>query len=343
VTGYFGDQVRGLDYSHTYRGVVVEVADPLLEGRVGVFIPLLLTETPDSAKAPAPAQVVVPPTVFENQADLNPAPSLAVNNYIWARPGGFLVEAGGGGRYHVPPVGSVVIVEFEHADPNRPYWRAATPTIDGDVVQGPLVGRATNAQRSSANWTDPAKRPNMEVLRQYPNGNTVYVDNNPDSNAFVIEWANGHRLVIGHADESGIYLQTQKGHLVQLDENSGEIRLRTQTGKSSLVLADSGDVTVTNSGNTHVATQGNVVVEAQGNADVKAAGNATITSALNTLNGPTTVNGALTVNGPVRAVGGAGGAGTGTFAGPVSVTGDVVVQGGLHTTGPITGSSVNGH
>ena len=263
----FGDAVRDLDLGGTFRGVVVNRVDPRGEGRLGVFLPALFTEAPAQTETPAPGVTVLPQALFENQGDLGVAQSVKTDNYIWARPAAFLVENGraadnAGGGYRVPRLGTVVRVYFESADPNKPYWEPFTLTVNGDVVAGRELGKGTNVTNAAASWRDPAKKPDIDVIREYDSGNVIYVDGNADNNALVIRWANGHTLSIGHAAESGIVLQTQKGHLVQLDENSAEIRIRTQSGNSSVVLKDDGTVVIRNSSTTLLQSGGAVTIRA---------------------------------------------------------------------------------
>jgi hypothetical protein len=253
MEGTEGDGERPLDFSKTFRGRIVNRTDPQGEGRVGVFIPNLITEQPNSAQVPTPKDNVLPGDVFDNQHELAVAGSVRTDNYIWVRPGGNLVEGGDGGRttsgsYRVPKMGTMITVEFEDRDPSKPFYRAASPSVSGDVVGGDHVGAGTNMQNSAANWKDPAKKPDIHIIAQYDNGTVIYYDGNANANAFVIRMANGHTLSVGDAAESGIVLQTAKGHLLQLDENSGEIRVRTQTGNASLTLKDNGDVTGKNAG-----------------------------------------------------------------------------------------------
>jgi hypothetical protein len=56
----------------------------------------------------------------------------------------------------------------------------------------------------------------------------------------VIRWDNGHTFSIHHNQESGIVLETEKGHRIQMDENSAEIRLKTHNGGSKITMFDSG-------------------------------------------------------------------------------------------------------
>lgn len=242
-------QVQDLKYSGFFRGRVVKNDDPKLEGRIGIFVPAIITELPNHLEAPAPQTSAIPDNVFENQAELGLNLTVQEDNYIWARPAAWMVENGGtaknqGGSFRVPRVGTMVLVFFEGADPNRPYWMPFTLTIDGDVVAGRELGKSPNTAETAANWKDPKKRVEINILAEHDNGNIVAIDNNENSNSFVVRWSNGHSLVISHAAESGIVLQTGKGHMVQLDENSGQIRLRTQTNGSSIVLGNDGTISI---------------------------------------------------------------------------------------------------
>lgn len=269
------DQVRDLDLYGFYRGRVVNNVDLTGEGRVGLFIPALVTEMPNFLEKPAPTVAVMAEPVFENQSELQVSSVIREDNYIWARPAAWLVENGtdgenAGGSYRVPNNGTMVFCFFEGGDPNRPYWMPFSPTVAGDVIAGRELGKGINLSSTTANWRDPARRVNVHVLAEHDNGNVILIDNNDDSNSFVVRWANGHTFSIGHAAESGIVLQTQKGHLVQMDENSGEIRVRTQTGKSSAVLSDSGDVTITNTGKTTVKSGGEMLLQSSVKVTIKA-------------------------------------------------------------------------
>lgn len=261
-------QIRGLDFSGYFRARVVNNVDTKMEGRLGLFIPALITEVPNNLEAPKASKGTISKTLFANSDELSLPQQVKKDNYIWARPASFLVENGGsagnhGGSYKIPTVGSMVRVYFEGNDPNKPYWVLGSPTVTGDVIAGTNMGKGTNVANAAANWADPAKRVNMHMIAEYDNGNAIYADSNADNNAFVIRWANGHTFSIGHAAESGIIMQTEKGHVIQLDENSTEIRIKTHTGQSQIVISDTGDITVTNTGDTTVNTKGNVNINAQ--------------------------------------------------------------------------------
>lgn len=269
-------QIRGLDFSGNFRARVVKNDDPKKEGRLGVFIPSLITEVPASLETPQAGQGAIPTSLFANQKELGLSPQVKKDNYVWARPCAHLVENGGaagnhGGSYRMPTVGTMVTVFFENNDPGKPYWLPFSPTVNGDIIAGTNLGKGTNVENAAANWQDPAKRTKIHVLAEHDNGNIIYLDSNADNNAFVIRWANGHTLSIGHAAESGIILQTEKGHMVQLDENSQEIRLRTHTGKVSVVMSDAtGDVTITNTGKTTVNSIGDTLVKSAASVTIQA-------------------------------------------------------------------------
>jgi hypothetical protein len=274
-------QVRNLSFAGLMRGRVVKNDDAMMDGRLGVFIASLITEVPNTLEAPTPQTLVIPPGLFANGKELKLPSHVKGDNFIWARPTAWLVENGSksknaGGSHRIPKVGTMVTVYFENEDPNNCRWLPFSPTINGDAIAGSNLGKGVNLQETLANWHDPKKRTDIHVIAEYDSGNIIAVDNNDNSNSFVIRWANGHTLSIGHAAESGIVLQTGKGHLVQLDENSGEIRISTQTGKSRAVLNDNGNVSITNEGDLTTATKGNVSVSAQGNASVSAGGTVSV-------------------------------------------------------------------
>ena len=236
-------QVKGLDLAGFFRGRVVKNDDPMGEGRVAVFIPSLITEYPQGDEIPSPGVGIIPPTLFANQKELGLPQQVKRDNFVWARPGSQFVENGSaaknhGGDWRIPRVGTMVTVYFEGADPNRPYWLPFTPTVRGDVIAAKNLGKGINVQGSSANWKSIKQKVEIQVVAEHDNGNVVYIDNNSDVNAFVIRWDNGHTISIHHNKESGIVMHTQRGHMVQLDENSTEIRLRTHTGKTHITMND---------------------------------------------------------------------------------------------------------
>lgn len=276
-------QVHDLHFSGFFKARVVNNVDDSGEGMLGLFIPSIMTELSNMTEEPTPKTHVISEPIFENHGDHQVSPQIKIDNYIWARPCAFLVENGSGsngsgGRFRIPKNGSMVTVYFENEDPNRPYWMPFTSTVEGDAISGREIGKGMNLANSSANWTDPAKKVNIDVIAEYDDGSVIVVDKNANSNSFALRWANGHTLSICHSSESGIYLETQKGHIVYLDENSGEIRVRTHSGKAKITLSDSGDITgyaesnitLNSAGSANVTAKGELLVKSESSVAVKA-------------------------------------------------------------------------
>jgi phage anti-repressor protein len=255
------NQVNQLKFSGFFRARVVKNDDPMKEGRLGLFIPSLITELPEAAEEPAPKMNTVKTDIFKNNNELSLPSQIKSDNYIWARPSQGFVEKGGGGLFRIPTVGTMVLGYFEGDDSNKLYWLPFTPTVKGDVIPGKHLGKGQNVEETASNWTDVKKKVEVNVIAEHVNGNIVYIDKNENVNAFVIRWANGHTLSITHAKESGIILETEKGHVIQLDENSKQIRIHTHTSQVKAVLDDNGDITVDNSKDTAVTTKGNVTIK----------------------------------------------------------------------------------
>ena len=245
-----GGQIKDVDLTGIIKARVVNNVDAKQEGRLGLFIPSLITEVPHHLEVPSPTTHVISNNLFANQSELQIATQVKGDNYIWARPCAWLIESGSagknaGGSFRIPNVGTMISMYFEHGDPNKPYWLPFSPSVNGDVIAGTHLGKGTNMSNTAANWKDPKKRVDINVLAEHDNGNIVYIDNNANANAVVIRLAGGHTISVSHATESGIILETSKGHTIQLDENSKQIRLRTQTGKSSIILGDDGNIVIT--------------------------------------------------------------------------------------------------
>jgi hypothetical protein len=135
-----------------------------------------------------------------------------------------------------------VSVYFEGGDPNKPYWTGATPTINGDKLEGANIGKAPGTETSAANWRDPAKKPNINVLAQQANGTVIVIDDNPGSTSLTLYLANGHLLTMTDSGQSGVMLKTKSGHIAHLDDTGKKITLQTASGASSMVMNDDGTI-----------------------------------------------------------------------------------------------------
>jgi len=264
-----------------FRALVVNREDPELAGRIGVHIAELFPESDPQPGGTQPTKTSLPKTIFENQKDLSLPPFVKEDNYIWARPAAFRVDGENvGGRYVVPEKGTLVSVWFEDGDIKKAFWEDATPTTKGVATPGANIGKASGFAKSTDHWKDPVKKPAMEVLREFANGSIVYADMDEETNGIVVEWSNGHRLAIHAGTEaSGVYILTEKGHTVHLDDTSKQITIKTQTGKCQAVMDDGdGSIKFSAEGDISATAKGNAVIEVQGTLNVKSEGEMTVES-----------------------------------------------------------------
>lgn len=283
------------DLSGFFKARVIKNIDPSGDGQIAVFIPDLMPNVANSDSEDQGTASVKPASeIFEGSEEFagNIKTSVSNGNFIWCRPAGNLVEINTtgdasnavSGNYKVPRNGTWVTVFFDNHDPNRPYYFPFSMTKFGEVIAGTLLGKSSLSTNSKTNWTTPEARVLIEVLMEYHNKNVIYIDNNENANSFVIQWANGHELVIHHADESGIRLKTEQGHTLHLDENSTEIRINTHSDNVSIVYRDSdGAIDIKQSGPfTHKADS--IKLNIAGNVDVTAGGNVTVKGSLVQIN-----------------------------------------------------------
>ena len=241
-----------LDLNRIFRARVIRNDDERLEGRIGVFIPSLMTSYAGSQDEPAPNDLAIIPDFVENAADLGLANTVKEDVYVWARPEHY-VDGSRGGTYWVPTTGSTVLVYFENGDPNRLYWKPATAHLVDDIL--PQEGLSIVRGNTAGNLEDPKKKPQFDLLREWPNGTSLYYDWNEDTNVLMIVLNNTHRIFLEKGDQgNAIEMQTEQGHLIRLDELSTEMTFRTQSGKVDVVYRDSdGAISIENpSGTTSV-------------------------------------------------------------------------------------------
>jgi hypothetical protein len=273
------------------RAEVITNVDPLGEGRVGVRIRKISCDNmPGEAPVPPSKKETLQKSAIDNKDDNQYKGSIPVTNYQWARPvwrldtspsektvmndlrrvnlpgdGGThqKIELGAqlkqttynpsAGSYGVPRVGTTIWVIFEDDDPLKLYYLPWGPSITGQVTPMQMVEQADN----KASIT---RKPNIDVIREWHNGTCMYYDTNDDKNCFAIVFQNGHRLKFEfNSDASGIVLNTQGGHIVEIidkssregDDNPLDYNdqdgfnhghfIRLQTKKGHRVLLDDND------------------------------------------------------------------------------------------------------
>ena len=244
-----------LDFNRTFRARVVKNDDEKLEGRIGVFIPALMTSYPDSQREESPVNLPVVSDFIENASDLGLAKTIKEDVYLWARPSHF-IENRRGGKYWVPTLESIVLVYFENGDPNKPYWKPYTSHLPDDIL--PQEGLVFTRGKTTENLEDPKKKPQFELLREWSNGTSIHYDWNEDTNVLMVVLNNTHRIFLEKGDHGdAIEIHTEQGHTIRLDEPSTEMRFTTQKGKVNVVYRDSdGSVSVENpSGDTSIKSK----------------------------------------------------------------------------------------
>ena len=212
------------------RAIVVSRADPLMEGRIAVWIPRLMPDIPPAAEmkvenAPNPrGEADYEPTTESDKPE-----EIVSVNAMWARPATSFADgpdnaAVPSGRIAVPQRGETVFVFFEDADPRKPWWLPFGPSLAGSRLD------ASALSDSETTLADPEKLPNLLVETVLPNGNVLAWDYNEEVNTFVLRFANGHEIKIRDVpEESRILIRTAKGNYVLLEDNGDAIRVKANT------------------------------------------------------------------------------------------------------------------
>ena len=146
-----------LNFNLFFRAKVLKIDDPLLEGRIGLFIPHILTEIPSDPTTTVKENKFIKETSVKNANTLGISNFVEKNNFIWARPL-FLIENGGGGTYKVPSIGSWVIMFFEDGDPQKPRWIMGSSCIEGMSIPGRKIGNQIGTEEALNNFKNKKKR-----------------------------------------------------------------------------------------------------------------------------------------------------------------------------------------
>jgi hypothetical protein len=261
--------MKELDFSGIMNGTVIINEDPLMEGRVGVWIPKLM---PFSKKYEAPVinTETLDNSIINNQDPPSFEGDVLSVNYLWVRPLSRVQREKGkkhfsvndnkieeyeqeietqtvGGNFCVPRIGQEVLIFFLDEDPKKGYYMPLSPTILGEVIEGKHV-------YNQDNWKDTKKKPNIEVIREYWNGNIIEIDTNENTNTFSIVFDDGsgsigHRFRIEfNKDKSSMELSTKDGNSIFLDETNENIRIFTKNGHDCILDDKNKKIEVNTSG-----------------------------------------------------------------------------------------------
>jgi hypothetical protein len=231
-------------------GTVMINDDPKKEGRIGVWIPKLMGNISKNGQ-PKMDKESFTNNMQANENNINPNSPISNSNYWWVRPtnmvdvakqteqykeNGDKVESynletvqSSQGSYRVPRLGQEIIVIFLDGDPQKGYYLPLTPTTTQEVIDALHI-------YNKDNWNDLSKKKNIEVIREYWNGNIIAVDTNPETNTLTItfddgEGSKGHEFRIEYNDNvSQIEITTKEGHNFLIDDYHKNIKINTING-----------------------------------------------------------------------------------------------------------------
>jgi hypothetical protein len=218
------------------RGIVISTADPNLEGRVAVLIPKIAQKyDPSDVRKNERTISVSQDNLRNKEIGEMAAKSVSVVSHIWCRPkfrNNFLV----------PYEGQSVYVEFEDGDPNKPYYDAQSPTLNGEVT--PMTKLKATADRF-----DPDRKPLVHVMHEFRDGTIVYFNENGDNKRYEIAFKNGHSFSVNeNGAENSIELVTESGHKVVLDQLNKHVTFRSAGGHRMHLHDDEQEIEVHTSG-----------------------------------------------------------------------------------------------
>lgn len=255
-----------------YRGVVVDIDDPLQSGRVRVRVYPMFEGVDDN---------VLPWAI------------LADPNF-----GGSANE----GKFSIPSINAHVFVFFENGDHRFPVYFAGAPAIQDGVPDIPVLAREDDgtveaintaaskgvSTASGGTWDEPdsayaAEYPNNKVYRS-ASGIIIEIDDTEDNVRFHVYHPSGSRVEVdnnGNIVEHGSADKTT----VIIGDNNIEVKGKQDTttgGNHGIKIGGNGKVKI--SGNYEIDASGNITINTSGNASVSAGGTVTVSGTIINLN-----------------------------------------------------------
>ena len=215
-----------IDKKNKMRGVVVDVYDPMLEGRVALMIPkLALKYDPTVTETDTKSLNINKDMIANSGMQQHTKDTIEVINYLWARPSSK--------NYMIPYKGETVYCYMEDGDPNKLYWQRMFPTLNGEVTEMELV-------KNGANKFNKEAKPFIHVFEEFSDSTIVYYDENSNSKRLAATMKNGHSISMNNnAKENNIELITGGKHRVVMDDLNKNITITSTSGHTAK-LDDSG-------------------------------------------------------------------------------------------------------
>jgi len=267
-------QLKGIqkqDFDGIMRGLVIDNADPKREGRVAVMIPKLMTGWVDFQPPQKPGtKATLNKFIIKNYEENNYIDKIQQVNFFWARncemidsaPAGYYINNEKtpknsndtnthqevkvnidthynryGGSMRIPRLGTYVFIIFDDGDPQKCYYLPFGPSQSGETI--PLKSLE---EESTSNAKSPVKRANINVIREWHNGNIFYVDTNHNINTIVIKYEDGAKWKMRYCENAKFnQWVTQDGHSIFMkdkDKKSPEQYVEIKTTENNTTRWD---------------------------------------------------------------------------------------------------------
>lgn len=249
------------------RAKVLRVDDFELSGSILLYVPKLMPNFYSDPETETVGIDMIDDSLWVTKGGgEKPTGTPATSNGIWAKPSFYLSAMEDAessaiiseGTYDVPKIGTWVYVFFEDEDPKKCRWLPFSP------FTGKFGVPLRNAVDSEATKSDAAKKPNIDVIKEYNNGTILAYDQNPEVNSFLIRFENGHTLrITDNPDSTRMDLISENRNLVTIDD-----------GVDDITVIAHHDVNIHSDNDVRIHVGNNAEIEVVNDANIKVGKNA---------------------------------------------------------------------
>lgn len=249
------------------RGIVVNVNDSMLEGRVAIMVPKMLTKFDPADVSSVTLKESINKDNMKNADLAEFVPNeVETTNSIWFRPK-FMFS------FEVPSVGDVVDCFFEDGDVQKPYYFPTKCTLNGEVT--PME----NIQHTSDRY-DVGSKPKVRVMAEYPDGTIVYYNENDAHKMFSIKFSSGYEFSLKDNNaEQQILLSTKNGNKFVIDELAKKITLNSAGGNSITMQDEDGVISINSLKGSSLKLNEDIQFQSSDGSIIKMANNIKVSSA----------------------------------------------------------------